>query len=163
MIFFEIITLKSVDTVHFKIAAQNSPTYHLVLVKFYHSHMVSVISTAVNVYWNSYTLFSSAVLHFFVLHFLCPWLLLLVFFTSFFSSPPSSLPYCLVPLPSRSLFLLAFSKFPFTLRASFQSSSPLLSASSCLLRCTQCHCSDNYLLKCLCRHRPCLLLPSVPS
>lgn len=32
----------------FKIAAQDS-------LKFYHSHMVSAISTAVNVYWSSYT------------------------------------------------------------------------------------------------------------
>lgn len=35
---------------------------------------------------------------------------------------------------------------------SLPSPSPLLSIcpASCVLRCTQCHCSDNYLLKCLC-------------
>lgn len=30
-------------------------------------------------------------------------------------------------------------------------------------RCNRCHCSDNYLLRYLCHHHACLLLPSVPS
>lgn len=54
-------------------------------------------------------------------------------------------------MPSLLLFLLAFSNYHlFIVKMLYPS--PLLSIcpASCVLRCTQCHCSDNYLLKCLC-------------
>lgn len=59
-----------------------------------------------------------------------------------------NIPSFLIPLLSPSLFpssLLKPSSFLFP-HISFPS--PFL------LRCTQCHCSDNYLLTCLCHHRP---------
>jgi len=79
-----------------------------------------------------------------------------------FSPPPPS------PLPS-ILFLYplchSFS-WPSQILVIASSCHPLslsFCPSSRPSRCTQCHCSDYYLLTCLWRHRPCLLLPSVPS
>ena len=139
----------------------------LVLVRFHRTCTVSVPSAAV-VYWSLNYLSSSSVpLRNFlsVLHFLCPWLDCF----SEFSLLPSPLPH--PPILSCSFTLSVtlsrglLKTFPHLSVFIMSSFSPLLSfcPPPRPRRCTQCHCSDNYLLTCLCRHRPCLLLPSVPS
>lgn len=73
--------------------------------------------------------------------------------TYFHSSTPPPFPPCPLPLPSLSLSF-SLSQPPQISTSSFLPPHP---------RCTRCHCSDNYLLRYLCHHHACLLLPSVPS
>lgn len=72
-------------------------------------------------------------------------------------------PFCPPILPCSFTLSLQSSHLPAVLMSSLpvSFSLPVLLSPSRLLRYTECHCSDNYLLTCLCHHHPCLSVGAI--